>query len=55
MAPPQRTTRARDLDAYVNPLVALLLGRFIGGEPLGVTVLGAAAVSLAGVALIARR
>lgn len=41
--------------AYVNPLVALLLGRFIGGEPLGVTVLAAAAVSLAGVALIARR
>ena len=41
--------------AYVNPLVALLLGRFIGGEPLGITVLAAAAISLAGVALIARR
>ncbi|MBX3226229.1 MAG: drug/metabolite exporter YedA [Labilithrix sp.] len=41
--------------AYVNPLVAVLLGRFVGGEPLGLTVLAAAGVSIAGVALIARR
>ena len=31
--------------AYVNPVIAVLLGRFAGGEPLGVrTVLGAACV-----------
>lgn len=40
--------------AYVNPLVAVLLGRFFGHEPLGLTTLAAAATSLAGVALIAR-
>jgi drug/metabolite transporter (DMT)-like permease len=38
--------------AYVNPLVAVLLGRFVGGEPLGATVLLATIVSIAGVALI---
>lgn len=40
--------------AYVNPLVAVLLGRFFGGEPLGFTTLLAAGTSIAGVALIAR-
>ena len=41
--------------AYVNPIVALLLGRFFGKEPLGLSAVGAAAVSLLGVALIAKR
>lgn len=41
--------------AYVNPIVALLLGRFLGKEPLGLSAVGAAAVSLIGVALIAKR
>ena len=41
--------------AYVNPLVAVLLGWLLGGESIGVLTLAAAAVSIAGVALIARR
>lgn len=41
--------------AYVNPIVALLLGRFFGKEPLGVTTVAAAAVCISGVALIAKR
>jgi drug/metabolite transporter (DMT)-like permease len=41
--------------AYVNPIVALLLGRFFGEEPLGLSTVAAAAVSLIGVALIAKR
>lgn len=40
--------------AYVNPIVALLLGRFFGKEPLGVTAVVAAAVCISGVALIAK-
>jgi drug/metabolite transporter (DMT)-like permease len=41
--------------AYVNPIVALLLGRFFGKEPLGLSTIAAAAVSLMVVALIANR
>lgn len=41
--------------AYVNPLVALVLGRFFGKEPLGLTALLAAAVCISGVMLIAKR
>ena len=41
--------------AYVNPLVAVLLGWLLGGERIGATTLAAAALSIAGVALIARR
>ncbi len=41
--------------AYVNPLVAVVLGYAYGGETVTVMTLAAAAVSLAGVALIARR
>ncbi len=37
--------------AYVNPVVALLLGTWLGGEAVGVTTLVAAAISLAGVYL----
>lgn len=41
--------------AYVNPIVALLLGRFLGKEPLGISAVAAAAVCISGVALIAKR
>lgn len=41
--------------AYVNPLVAVLLGWALGGETITRMTLAAAAVSIAGVALIARR
>jgi drug/metabolite transporter (DMT)-like permease len=41
--------------AYVNPLVAVLLGWAIGGEHINLAAIGAAAVSLVGVALIAKR
>ena len=41
--------------AYVNPLVAVMLGWLLGGESIGVLTLAAAAVSIAGVVLIARR
>ncbi len=41
--------------AYVNPLVAILLGWAFGGEHLDLATMGAAIVSLAGVALIAKR
>ena len=41
--------------AYVNPLVAVLLGWSLGGETITLLTLAAAAVSLAGVALIAKR
>lgn len=41
--------------AYVNPLVAVLLGWMFGGERVGVTTLAAAALSIGGVALIAKR
>jgi drug/metabolite transporter (DMT)-like permease len=37
--------------AYVNPIVALALGAWLGGEPLAVMTLIAAAISLAGVYL----
>ena len=37
--------------AYVNPLVALLLGTWLGGEAVGISTLVAAAVSLGGVYL----
>lgn len=37
--------------AYVNPVIAVFLGRLILGEPLGVRALWAAAVILAGVAI----
>lgn len=37
--------------AYVNPIVALALGAWLGGESVGSTTLAAAAVSLAGVYL----
>ena len=37
--------------AYVNPVVALALGAWLGGEPLALTTLVAAAISLAGVYL----
>ncbi len=37
--------------AYVNPIVALALGAWLGGEPLAVMTLVAAAISLAGVYL----
>lgn len=37
--------------AYVNPIVALALGAWLGGEPLAAMTLAAAAVSLAGVYL----
>ena len=40
--------------AYVNPIVALALGAYLGGEPVGALTIGAAAVSLLGVALISR-
>lgn len=40
--------------AYVNPLVAVLLGWLLGGERVGTTTIAAAALSLAGVALLAR-
>jgi drug/metabolite transporter (DMT)-like permease len=40
--------------AYVNPIVALLLGAYLGGEPVGALTIGAAAVSLLGVALISK-
>ncbi len=39
--------------AYVNPLVAVVLGRFVGSEPLGLVTLAAAGLGIAG-ALIAR-
>ncbi len=38
--------------AYVNPVVALLLGAWIGGEAVAVTTLLAAAISLAGVYVV---
>lgn len=38
--------------AYVNPVVALLLGAWLGGEPLGAVTVLAAATSLAGVYLV---
>ena len=38
--------------AYVNPVVALLLGAWLGGETVGITTLLAAAVSLAGVYVV---
>jgi len=38
--------------AYVNPLVAVALGWALGGEPLSMRTLAAAAVIVAGVALI---
>lgn len=41
--------------AYVNPLVAVLLGWAFGGEPLNATTLAAAALSIGGVALLARK
>jgi drug/metabolite transporter (DMT)-like permease len=41
--------------AYVNPLVAVLLGAYAGGEAIHATSIAAALVSLAGVALIAKR
>jgi len=41
--------------AYVNPIVAVLLGWLLGGESIGLLTLAAAAASIAGVALIARR
>ena len=37
--------------AYVNPIVALALGAWLGGEPLAAMTLVAATVSLAGVYL----
>jgi drug/metabolite transporter (DMT)-like permease len=40
--------------AYVNPIVALAIGAGLGGEPVGALTIGAAAVSLLGVALISR-
>lgn len=40
--------------AYVNPIVALAIGAYLGGEPVGALTIGAAAVSLLGVALISR-
>lgn len=40
--------------AYVNPIVALAIGAWLGGEPVGLLTVGAAAVSLLGVALISR-
>lgn len=41
--------------AYVNPLVAVLLGFYLGGESIGILTIAAAGLSIAGVALIARR
>lgn len=41
--------------AYVNPLVAVVLGWALGGETITLLTLAAAAMSLAGVALIAKR
>lgn len=41
--------------AYVNPIVALALGAWLGKEPVGRLTIGAAAVSLLGVALISAR
>ena len=41
--------------AYVNPLVAVVLGWTLGGETITIMTLAAAAVSLTGVALIAKR
>jgi drug/metabolite transporter (DMT)-like permease len=38
--------------AYVNPVVALLVGRLLGGEPITLSVAGGMLVILAGVALI---
>jgi drug/metabolite transporter (DMT)-like permease len=40
--------------AYVNPLIAILVGWFIGGEDLTVRILGGMVVILAGVALVRR-
>lgn len=40
------------LIAYVTPVVALLLGALLGGEPLGVTTLAGTALVLGGVALV---
>jgi drug/metabolite transporter (DMT)-like permease len=40
--------------AYVNPIVALAIGAYLGGEAVGALTIGAAAVSLLGVALISR-
>lgn len=40
--------------AYVNPIVALAIGAYLGGEPVGALTIAAAAVSLLGVALISR-
>jgi drug/metabolite transporter (DMT)-like permease len=37
--------------AYVNPIVALALGAWLGGETVGAWTLGAAALSLLGVYL----
>ena len=37
--------------AYVNPVVALALGAWLGGEPLALMTLVAAAISLGGVYL----
>ncbi len=49
------TTAARaSTYAYVNPVVALFLGWLLLGEPITAQTLGAAAVILAGVALIVR-
>lgn len=41
--------------AYVNPLVAVLLGFALGGEPIGRAILLAALMCVSGVVLIARR
>jgi drug/metabolite transporter (DMT)-like permease len=41
--------------AYVNPLVAVLVGWALGGETITRMTLAAAAVSIAGVAMIATR
>ena len=41
--------------AYVNPIVALLLGWALAGEPIGVRTWMAAAIILAGVALVNSR
>jgi drug/metabolite transporter (DMT)-like permease len=40
--------------AYVNPIVALAIGAYLGGESVAALTIGAAAVSLLGVALISR-
>ena len=41
--------------AYVNPVVAVLLGWAVAGEGLGVRTLAATAIILAGVALVSTR